>query len=180
MKTELAAFFLIKKKKENGCFSLQFFTLFFGAWRLMTWRRYFTHSVGYSWQICRSENITRQRNKRAYMKLQASLINQCIIYCISHTLQHCKSTHPISMADCTYLALTWVLKHFLCNRKRAWICHIFLQAVTEHFEAMSSCLLLFLRCTLKPTVKFILFSHLSGRCLKKLPVQPSGVFNYEF
>lgn len=43
------------------------------------------------------------------------------------SLQNCKSTHPISMGDCTYLAPTWVLKHFLCSRKRAWICHISLK-----------------------------------------------------
>lgn len=132
-------------------------------------------------------------------------MNKCIIHCISH-YSTVNSTHPISMADCTYLALTWVLKHFLCSRKRAWISNNLLKAVMyrQRFEAkktqatFASSRLLFAN---KFSSVHLFFkskqSSLScfrtspplhdniarGRCLKKLPVnpfRPSGVFILSF
>lgn len=113
------------------------------------------------------------------------------------SLQHCKSTHPISMADCTYLALTWVLKHFLCSRKGhgSVIFSSRLRCTSNIFRQKDEqlCQQLFakmyvLHCiwSLKPTVKFILLSDLSlspplhdniarRRCLKRLQVNPSSL-----
>lgn len=148
-----------------------------------------------------TSNKAKKQENMAYIKQHQPPTSVYKVYCISHDYT-VNSTHLISMAGCTYPAMTWVPKHFLCSR-RAWICRVSLQAAMHRqpFVAKqnksniaSSCELSAYdirpsQCigSVKPIIMFFLsFLSLSsfpptsllhdnvarGRCPTKLPVNP--------